>query len=70
MGDLKMNKTVFKLDGKYVIGFTYNGKKMVPWTTDNVKEIPSNLLHGAIMQEMIKQSMDPGQKLETEEVEL
>ena len=65
-----MSKTVFKLDGKYVIGFTYKDGKMIPWTTDNVKEIPSNLLHGVMMQEMIKQSMDPGQKLETEEVEL
>jgi len=65
-----MSKTVFKLDGNYVIGFTYKDGKMIPWTTDNVKEIPSNLLHGAVMQEMIKQSMDPGQKLETEEVEL
>lgn len=65
-----MSKTVYKLDGKYVKGFEWKNGKMVPWLTENPKEIPNNQLSGPMMEGMLKQVMEPGQKLETEEVEV
>ena len=65
-----MSKTVYKVDGKYVIGFTYTNGKMVPWTTDNVKEIPKNQINGPMMEGMLKQVMDSGQVLDKEDIEV
>ena len=65
-----MIKTVYKVDGKYVIGFTYTNGKMVPWTTENVKDIPKNQINGPMMEGMLIQVMDPGQVLDKEDIEV
>ena len=63
-------KTVLKIDGKYVRGLDFKDGKMVPWLTDNPKEIPTNQLAGPMMEGMIKQTMETNQKLEKEDIDL
>jgi len=65
-----MKRTVLKIDEKYVRGLEFKDGKMVPWLTDNPKEIPTNQLTGAMMEGMIKQAMQPEQTLEKEDIEV
>lgn len=65
-----MKRTVLKIDGKYVRGLEFKDGKMVPWLTDNPKEIPTNQLTGAMMEGMIKRCLEPGQTIEKEDIEL
>ena len=65
-----MKKTVLKINGQYVKGLEFKNGKMIPWLTDNPKEIPMNQLTGPMMEAMIEKSLQPGQKIEKEDIEL
>lgn len=65
-----MKKTVFKINGQYVKGMEFKDGKIVPWLTDNPKEIPENQLSGPWMEAMIERCLEPGQTIEKEDIEL